>query len=185
MSSVSRRYRPCCTIRRSPSVSVLDREGTHSPGLNPVLDCARTTAYVLYAIVFQETSVRHTRARTLFVLLAVPDLAVFLPPSPPRSRVLPFPPRGAPPRSHFAPGSCFSSRWQLLATLRANSRRYCLPLSPLSVGSILSRPPSFYSLDVSSREEKNSRGAASRSSGDRVAAPRSAIRKIDVRDVLG
>lgn len=51
-----------------------DREGTHSPGLNPVPDCARTTAYVLYAIVFQETSVRHTRARTLFVLLAVPIL---------------------------------------------------------------------------------------------------------------
>lgn len=89
-------------------------------------------------------------------------------------------------RSHFAPGSCFSSRWQLLATLRANSRYY-LPLSLLSVGSILSRPPSFYSFDVSSREEENSRSAASRSSGDHVAVLRSATRKINVharRDVL-
>lgn len=88
-------------------------------------------------------------------------------------------------QSHFAPGSCFSSRWQLLATLRANSR-YCLPLFLLSVGSILSRLPSFYSLNVSSREEENSRSAASRSFDDRVAALRS--RKIniaqDVRDVL-
>lgn len=148
-------YRPCCTIRRPPSVSVRDRGGTHSPGLNLVPDSARTTAYVLYAIVFQETSVRHTRARTLFVLLAVPISSSFF--------CRHFPGRTSSlflfkelHRSHFAPGSCFSSRWQLLATLQANSRRYCLPLHLPSVGSILSRPLSFYSLDVSSRKEKNS-----------------------------
>lgn len=77
---------------------------------------------------------------------------------------------------HLAP--CFSSRWQLLAVLRTNSRRYRLPLSFPS--SILSRPPSFYSLDVSSREEKNSRSAVSQSSDDRVVALQSATRKINV-----
>lgn len=62
-------------------------------------------------------------------------------------------------QSHFAPGSCFSSRWQLLATLRANSRRYRLPLSLPFLGSILSRPPSFYLLDVPSREKRIHRQA--------------------------
>lgn len=128
MSNVSRWYRPCCTIRRPPSGSVLGR-GTHSPGLNLVPDSARTTAYVLYAIVFQETSVRHTRARTLFVLLPRSRCLLSAVTSPVRASCL-FLFRELH-RSHFAPGSCFSSRWQLLAALRASSRRYRLPFLPL------------------------------------------------------
>lgn len=169
---MSRWYRPCCTIRCPSSVSVLGRGSTHSPGLNLALDSARTTAYVLYAIVFQETSVRHTRARTLFVLLprscrlssAVISRIVRPPSSSSRNftRIT----------LHLAPVS---------RAVGSYSRRFertrddtVSPFLPLPFASILSRPPSFYSLDVSSREEKNSRSAANRSYDDHVAALRSA-----------
>lgn len=153
---------PCCTIRRSPSVSC-SRQRRHSfartkpsTGLRQdyciciIRDCVPRNFCPTYE---SENSVcppspilpsffcRHLPGRTSSLFL-FKELH----------------------QSHFAPGPCFSSRWQLLAALRANSRRYRLPLSPSSFGSILSRPPSFYSLDVSSREEKNSRSVASRSS---------------------
>lgn len=166
-------------------MSVLGRGDTHSPGLNLAPDSTRTTAYVLYAIVFQETSVRHTRARTLFVLL-------------PRSRCLSSAvvyPIVRPPSSSSRNSTRESlCTWPLFleplaATRGASSELETIPSPPFSLlpfGSILSRPPSFYSLDASSREEKNSLSAANRSYDDRVAALRFATRKIDIRTrILG
>lgn len=73
------------------------------------------------------------RARTLFVLLprsraVLLRRAVTYPPAPLPARVLPL--QGTLHRSHFAPGSCFSSRWQLFAALRANSE--AISVSPSS-----------------------------------------------------
>ena len=60
--------RPCCTIQRCPaSVSILDTRSGRS-GADCPADSRRTIAYVLYAIVFRETSGRHTR--TLFAVLS-------------------------------------------------------------------------------------------------------------------
>lgn len=118
MSNVPRRgIGHVATIRRPPSVSVLGRGHSFARTKPPAPGSTGAAAYVLYAIVFQETSVRHTRARTLFVLL--PRL---LPSSLRRhvsgraSSLFLFKELY---QSHFAPGSCFSSRWQLLAALRA------------------------------------------------------------------
>lgn len=65
MSSVSRRYRPCCTIRRSPSVSVLDREGTHSPGLNPVYRTAPGLLHMYYTRLCSKKLLSDIREREL------------------------------------------------------------------------------------------------------------------------
>jgi len=159
-------HRPCCTIRRPSSRSL-----GHSFARTASLQSARTTAYVLYAIVFRETSVGHTRARTLFALLPR-DLAPSLAPLPPPTAAPQRPPSSSSRNStgvtlHLAPVSL--SRWQLPATLRPNSRRYRLPLSLPFFASILSGPPSFYSLRVRSRVKKNTRNGPSIQLNDAVA----------------
>lgn len=78
------------------------------------------------------------RARTLFVLLPRSS-PVFLPPPYYSNSASSFFLFKELYQSHFAPGLCFSSRWQLFATLRANSKRYRLPLF-LSLSSALSCP---------------------------------------------
>jgi len=124
------------------------RGGSHRPGHVARFDVhprsfARTTAYVLYAIVFRETSVGRTRARTLFALRPSPVLQC--PPS--------FSSRNSTGVTlHLAP----VSRTVASYPLRPNSRRYRLPLPP-PFASILSEPPSFYSLRVRSRVKKNAR----------------------------
>lgn len=131
-------YRPCCTIPDVHLRCLFSAQDTHSPGLNLVPDSTRTTAYVLCAIVFQETSVRHSESENS-VCPPSPILPVFLPPSYYSNRASSFLLFKELYQSHFAPGLCFSSRWQLLATLRANSKRYRLPLF-LSLSSTLSCP---------------------------------------------
>jgi len=127
--------------------------------------------------VFQETSVRHTRARTLFCPSFPILLSFFHCHLPGRTSSL-FLFRELH-QSHFAPGLLFLE--PLEATRGVSNELETIPsLSPFfPPSSILSRPPSFYSLDVSSREEKNSRSAVSQSD-DRVVALRSATRKINV-----
>lgn len=103
------------------------------------------------------------RARTLFVLLPRScrlSFAVLLL----RSRVLPLPLQGTLPESLCTWPLFLES---LAATRDASSELETIPSPPLSLpffSSILSRPPSFYSLDTPSREEKNDRDAACRSS---------------------
>lgn len=73
-------------------------EDTHSPGLNLAPDSTGAAAYVLYAIVFQETSVRHIREREL-CLSSFPVLAIFLTLSRLRSCIFPLPLQGTLPES--------------------------------------------------------------------------------------
>lgn len=152
-----RRYRPCCTIPDVHLRCLISTQDTHSPGLNLVPDSTRTTAYVLCMRLCSKKLLSDiARARTLFVPLPRSS-PVFLPPSYYTNRASSLLLFKELYQSHFAPGLCFSSRWQLLATLRANSKRYRLPLF-LSLSSALScpdLPPSFYSLDIPSRKEKN------------------------------
>lgn len=131
-------YRPCCTIPDVHLHCLFSAEDTHSPGLNLVPDSTKTTAYVLCAIVFQETSVRHSESENS-VCPPSPILPSFfrrLTTPVARSSLFLFKELY---QSHFTPGLCFSNRWQLLATLRANSKRYRLPLF-LSLSSTLSCP---------------------------------------------
>lgn len=155
-------YRPCCTIPDVHLRCLFSAEDTHSPGLNLVPDSTKTTAYVLCAIVFQETSVRHSESENSVC-----------PPSP----ILPsFFRRLTTPVAH--PPSSSSK----------NSTRVTLHLASVSrvVGSYSRRfertrndtvSPSFspllqlylvqtslFLLDTPSREEKNDRDAACRSS---------------------
>ena len=159
MSNVSRQYRPCCTIRRCTSTfGLCSRSRRHSfartkPGTGLRQD---------YCICIIRDCVPRNFCPTYesenSVLSFFSDLAVFLSLSSPRSHVLPLTLQGTPPESlctwppvSRAVGS-YSRRFE-----RTRDDTVSLPLFPPS--SILSRPPSFYSLDVSSREEKNSRSA--------------------------
>lgn len=157
---MSRWYRPCCTIRRPPSVSVLDRGGTHSPGLN------QTPPGLLHMY--------YTRLCSKKLLSDIRERELCLSSLLSRSRRLSSAvtsPVARPPSSSSRNStgeslctwlSCFSSRWQLLATLRANSRDDTVSPFPSFPSALFCPPPSFL-FDVSSRKEKNSRSAASRS----------------------
>lgn len=144
-------YRPCCTIPDVHLRCLFSAEDTHSPGLNLVPDFTKTTAYVLCAIVFQETSVRHSESENSVC-----------PPSP---ILLSFFRRLTTPVAH-PPSS--SSRNSTRVTLHlasvsrivgSYSRRFERTrndtVSPLSLpffSSILSRPPSFYSIPLQERK---------------------------------